>query len=402
MRTSAQIQLSALEKATGMPDWVPSPGEYGLVPMQNGFMDIKPVPPDERPAGIEAGWTWGAQFGGSFEHFVGAAMAEDFSEHGALVFGSGGGNSFWGTQVQCADLTDLLYKRVLDPSPWALSDSYNTRYRNSDPDWRDYPDHHPVCGHNYTAIQSQPASWGNVGAKGALVRVANTGAVQMNAHRCDLASPAWQRFADKTFLHQGLAYYPAATRDDHRQCFYFTQGSQSGTSKHYVLSKDGVLTEAPGGTSVASTVSCIGYAPPPYDVVLAVGNQETHPIGIRVKRADDWNAQAYMNMVGMRPTFASTNGEHPEWCPELNCFLFWEGKTETLHECHPPATGVDPVTGPWTFVQRKIAKSVERPPTFVDNAPGGAWNKARWSRRLRALIYKPNAAELHIIKPVGV
>lgn len=403
MRTQADIGVTITVRPASAVAWLPPPGHYGRVPMANRLRDIQPKPPVERPAGYGATWTWGASFRGSIEHYAGAAFNPDFSPLGAWMIGAGGGNSWWGNNITVGDLSTLRYSIVQPPSPWALSDTYEMRGRNLDPEWRDYPDHSPITSHNYTGPQHLPASWGVTGPKGAYVLACHTwNGGKFKAHKCDMATPKWERASDRVFTDLTIgASYPAATRDDARQCFYIVGARQDSNQRHWKLSKDGILTEHPGGIGVTATVSCMGYAPQPHDVIVAVGShieKLRDRVTLRIIRPDGWTSNP-MKFTGPRPIYAESNGAHPEWYPPGNCFVFWDGAAETLYRLHPPPSG-DPLAGTWEFTTEKLARSTTHPPTPIATTYAkNSWNKLRYVPALKALIYQPTVDEMHIIRP---
>jgi hypothetical protein len=366
--------------------------------MRNTLASQKPSIPSDVPPGYESNWTFGRVFAGSIEHFVGGTFSPDYSPLGAFVVGAGGGNSWWGNNVSIGDLSSLTFSVILPPSPYSLSDTYPNTFKRCDRNWLDYPDQSPATTHRYTAIQHMPASWGTSGKKGAFMYFGGQHLQRMWSHMCDLASPAWQRHSNSSLSHTGLALYPATTRDDARQCFYAAQAAQSGNNKHWKITKGGVITEHRGGIGVSATVSCMGYAQPPYDLVVSVGNS-TGGIAIRSAASDTWTNNS-LKSSGTRPTYGDPNGLHPEWDPDRNCFVFWDPLLLKIHKLHPPAG--DPMSGEWAWEDEQITASVAFPPmTPPKKASGGQWSKLRRIPALKAFVYPASLTELQIIRPKG-
>src|SRR5690606_37684256 len=106
----------------------------------------------------------------------------------------------------------------------------------------------------------------------------------------------------------------------------------------------------------------------------AVGSHEvTNRVTLRVIRPETWETRP-MAFVGSRPTYAHSNGAHPEWYPPEQCFVFWQAVDETLYKLHPPAG--DLLTGTWEFTAHQMQRSLTHPPTKIDDFMGkNMWNK---------------------------
>jgi hypothetical protein len=406
MRTTASISLSASE-SSGIPAWLPEQGQYGKVPMQNKLADLRPPTSSAiAPPGytIDPSWTWGAAFMGQVQHFSGAGFAKDFSPLGAWFVGCGGGNSWWGNNIAIGDLSALSYSLLIQPSPYALAADYNSRTIPADVDWRDYPDFSPLTSHNYTSVGYMPPEWGVTEAKGAFFKTSSTWNNNgVFAHRCDFASPLWQRHSTTVLKETfGLAPYPAATRDDARRCFYWFAANQGGTSARWQINADGsIVKHTNGGIGVQGLVTCAGYAPPPYDVVLSVGGaQSVGGARLRIRHPDAWSSGKALAYTGTPPSYTGDNGAHPEWDADRGCFAFWDPVAEIMHMLYPPPQTQDAVDGTWRFVQKAIGRSVLYPPVKATSIPGGQWNKLRRIPALRAFVYVQDE-HMHIIRPTG-
>jgi hypothetical protein len=243
-------------------------------------------------------------------------------------------------------------------------------------------------------MQHLPASWRVTGPKGAYVAFMGQHVKRVGAHKCDLAAPSWARFSTSSLPFTGMGLYPATTRDDLRQCFYVVQAYQRGTPVRYRIDKNGEVTELrDGGIGVSGLVSCMGYAPPPYDVVVSLGSD------MAVRHPDAWGTYR-PPMTGTRPSFADPNGLHPEWDPDRNCFVLWDPLELKVHKLHPPSG--DPLTREWAWEEEKIMPSVMHPPVARPRrAPGGQWSKLRRIPALKAFVYPASMTELQIIRPKG-
>lgn len=382
-----------------LPSWLPEAGQYARAPSLNTLRDVQPV----RPPGTKK---WGdSDIGGSVTHYAGATFAPDYSPLGAIVIGRQGGNMWWGNNVAAFDFSTLAFSILVQPSVHALAEDGGgtTAYDNSsqqalanNAEWFEYADGSPATRHIYTMLQNIPASWGVTGPKGGFVTFGGPKSSRVNAHWVDLADPYWRRFSDKSLPWSGLALYPATTRDDYRQCFYYVQSRSPGYSKHWTFTKDGVLTLQPGGGVAGAAAGSLGYAPPPYDVVVSTGN---YTVPFKVTRPDNWVAVP-MNTTGPVPSYGGTsNGLHPEWCPDRGCFVFWSPVEEKVYKLYPPSG--DPVTGVWSWVTEQIAPSLSFPPQFKGPAAGGQWSKLRRIPALKAFAYMSKPDEVQVIRPSG-
>ena len=409
-KTLKSVAVSVTAPPSGLPAWVPAPGEYSRVPNLNKLRDLQPV----RPPGTKK---WGdVTIDASIVHYSGATFAPEFSQWGAWVVGVCGGNSWYGNDVKAFDLSTQHFSLLTQPSVHALAEDadfegdgvINTAYDNSsnqamanDPEWFVYPDGSPATRHIYTRMQHLPASWGVSGPKGAYAYFTGPVAHRINALALDLADPAagWRKFSDRSVpFPSTFGLYPATCRDDMRKCFHYVQARQTGFSKHWTIWSDGRLTEHAGGNVAPGTVACIGHAPAPYDVVVSFGSA-TGTTPLKVTRSDAWNMKP-MNFVGAHPTYAGGNGAHPEWNPDRGCFTFWDPLAEVLHELYPPTMNADPLTAQWSFASYPLARSVTFTPKVVAKAAaGGQWSKLRYVPAFKCFIYVVTGDEVQLIRP---
>jgi len=383
--------------AAGMPDWLPAEGQYGRIPMANTLASQEPKVPLGTPSGIR----YGRGFGGILAEFNGAAFADNYSHLGAVVIYGGGSGGWWGNDVHVGDLSTLRWTRILDPSPECLGPDMRTIRGRSQNSLKQFlADLTPQTEHTYASAQYMPPSWNASGPRGAYVKVCATLSSRVFMEKVDLADPRWDpvtREADAG-VHQGLAMYPMGTRDDSRQCFYAAQGYQRSTDHYWMISKAGVVTRIPGTVGTQGLVCCMGYAPPPLDLIVGMSSRDS-PDTITLRRPGVTGGPWKPGATGQRITAGDPNGAHPEWDPDRHCFVFWDPLAETIFRLHPPEG--DPLTKPWSWANEPLEKSPTLPPTVVRKAPGGQWSKLRRIPVLKAFAYPASLTELQIIRPKG-
>jgi len=396
VRVASKIRtISVL--AAGMPDWLPAEGQYSRIPMVNTLASQEPKVPSGTPNGL----TYGRGFGAILAEFNGAAFADGYSQLGAVVIYGGGSGGWWGNDVHVGNLSSLTWKRILDPSPECLAPNMRTiRGRPQNSLKQFLSDRTPQTEHTYATPQYMPPSWGASGPLGAYVKVCATLSKRIFAEKVDLAKPFWDQITSESEagVHQGLAMYPMATRDDSRQCFYAAQGYQVSPDHYWMISKTGVVTRIPGGVGTHGLVCCMGYAPPPIDLIVGMSPSDS-PNTITLSRPGMAGGPRKPGTTGQRMAACDPNGAHPEWDPDRNCFVFWDPLAETIYKLHPPDG--DPLSKPWAWTSEVLQKSAAHTPKVVRKAPGGQWSKLRRIPALKAFVYPASITELQIIRPKG-
>lgn len=397
MRTSSALRRIAVV-APGMPDWLPPEGHYGRIPMTNTLASQEPPVPEGTPKGMR----YGRAFRGILFEYSGAAFADAYSALGAIVIHGGGHAGWWGNDVHVGDLTSLTWQRILDPSPQTLAPNYKAAIGRPKNSLNQYlADRTPSIVHNYACPQYMPPSWGASGSLGAYIKLtADAHSYRVFAEKVDLADPFWDPITpeDKAGTHEGLAFYPMATRDDKRQCFYVAQGRQHGTDHYWRIDKDGSVTKLRGNMGTYATVACMGYCPP-LDLIVAMSRNDARD-AMSLRKAGDEGPVYKPGTTGQRITINGSNGAHPEWDPDRGCFVFWDPIHLKIYKLHPPQG--DPLKEPWAWTNEDIAPWADfAPRTEPKKPPGGMWSKLRRIPALKAFVYPASMTELQIIRPRG-
>lgn len=383
-------------------DWIPEPGSYGYVPMLNAITDVDPTDETHYYAAssnqaLSIAW-------------CGACFAADYSPYGALVIHNGGDDDWNGNDVYVADLTSLLWSRILGPSPYTANTNAYTNI--SDALWSEYPDGSWLIPHTYDGIQAIPASWGQTGSKGGLLlfklpgHLGTTVGLGTNIvpHFVDLENPSYERWKpDPEYYSFGLTPYSATARDDARECIWVIPGISAGVLHRFNKDKS---IQTYSGYNLGAGPGAMGYAPPPYDLLLAlVGNASTSSgFAVKVNPAlsGSWGTTP---TVGTGPTWYFNNTCNPIWDAAKAAFCFWEPDTEKIFLLSPPSDG-QYQTSPWVWSSEVLLKSPTYTPTPYSyaaanppnpRATGGQWSKWQYVPALAAYIYW-HGGQIHIMK----
>jgi hypothetical protein len=246
-----------------------------------------------------------------------------------------------------------------------------------------------------------PPSWGASGPLGAYIKLtADAHSRRIFAEKVDLANPSWDPITPEAEAgtHEGLAFYPMATRDDARKCFYVAQGRQSGVDHYWRIDKNGKVSKIRGSMGTFAAVACMGYCPP-LDLIVAMSPRES-PDTMTLRKPGEDGPPHKPGTKGKRIVANDRNGSHPEWDADRHCFVFWDPLQLVVYKLHPPSG--DPLTQAWSWESERIEPWGDFPPvTAPEKAPGGIWSKLRRVPALKAFVYPASMTELQIIRPKG-
>jgi hypothetical protein len=350
-----------------LPAWVPAPGSFADISL-NSMADVDPCP----GGGCAYSEVTGQE--SVFSVWSGGAFAPDFSSYGALLCHGGGHAGYSGNEVYAFDLSTRLWERLGTPSPYAESDA---------DDNGEYPDGKPFPPHTYQS-QAFLSSANGGGAKGSFLRFGFAGAsVKQWAHRFDLATSTWSRFADLSSIPTNQSYFGACF-DPSRNVYWILGGGDSsgGIGK---LSAGGTLAIVGKGDNVDGQ-HVLGYCPP-HDMLVNFGTASGKPhIAGWLCTASATTYFAPLKVTGDGPGTGYNGGL--EWSTLLGCFVTYPGNgSKTVYKLTPPAK--NPLVDSWVWSSETLTGANGAAPITANYPSGynGHWSRFREAPLLKSFVY---------------
>lgn len=382
------------------PAWVPPPGYFADVPMQNFPQDVAPA--------IYAGSS--GNMNNPFVIWGGSAVLRDYSALGAQVYYSGGHEAAPGlNNVQMTLICDFSSLRWSVANVPLLANPANTFVNGYAPDGT------PYTPHTYLGLQELPAAWGGA-ARGTLASFFFAGSGWDNRiNLMDVSQPlmGYQVMAtrqpqnlDPTKIrfsqNTGSSNYPIVVMDEKRKGWWAsTNGSVDYT---LFVSSGGEITQYPALGGNLQNGSLVLW--PEKDLLIVIdGGYEFGPYA-----SQSYRKLYIRNLTTGKVTTTTTLGTVPsltdgydgggqtfhrpdvmglQWVEELGCIVGMDQAVTppAIVKLVPPP---DPENGQWTWVSITSLQhwpSDTNGQTSLQVVQNGLWSKFRWVPSLKAFVY---------------
>jgi len=402
--TASPRRAFAVAKPVSLPSWVPSEGVVTSITPSDGLYmsDYNPCPSNTCPYTPANDPIEGTSAGSGQNAVIRAwnsgAYADDFSEHGAMIFRGAGDGDYWGNECYAFDLTSSTWSRLSDPSSTIAADGH-TQMEITDTTWVEYSDGRPAVGHTYDAYEYLNAGESGL-SKGQLVQVQttygrkgtyNTG----GAHYVDLSDGTDGRYSTNTTTLPGSSPLPFCFKDTlrrriwrgHSNATYLRWMQYDGSTALGALkgwSSTLNITAAPWTNSANNNGAVAEYFPDE-DIAIIVAPSSAGVLGLWAIKLDSLPWPTLTLTVDDSVSHAAWGGGGfgLAYVPETREFWIANSSVsdqQTLYRLTPPDSSV--LTGTWT-----VTPVVMTGTTVSGYAVGGIYKKFRYAHKTKCLVW---------------
>lgn len=378
-----------------VPAWIPAPGETATINL-NTLDSVNPCPANN------CWYSQSSKNAAPWRNWTGAALAEGFSTHGAMLYWGGGHGGGEDVGLYCFDMTSGLWSRIGPANP--VSDYTETLL---DEDWIDYQvgdDYLVPALHTYNyPVYVRPGLPG-VGNKGGwLLPLLISSTVHNAPHLIDLESGAMTRYTTNWTDTESGSVYAGVIHDTTRDHIWWG-GLGDTTLMHIDLTQSTRTVEThdldPGQSFafggyyarhvyVPEADMAVGFWCP-YDELILSGEvfdmSSGAPDHVRSMNSATFGGFEMDGAVGL-PGAGTTQGSGfgIDWCPDKQAFYAYEGFGATRVVKFTPSS-LDFETCTWTVTTESFSGAVIEDSGGISGGPGsGSQPFSRW-RYVQSLL----------------
>lgn len=361
---------------SGLPAWVPSPGQFADV---GASTLLSAVPP---------GWP-NSDIGGPFSNWAGGFWNPDFGSMGGyVVFGSGhlsaGQPLFAGVWVWDAGTATWVGRNV-PPTPMIEGSTLPAGFEN------DYPIH------TYDGLILQPTAAGG-GADGSMIRHFTPGAGGANrrvVYRHDLSLPSSASTTViatvPTAMTSGAETYPMAAADYGRGGYWLM--NNNGSEKlMFVSFADWSVTNYVMDFAAYGDISMVYI--PERDCLVALGRVGDGGVnmGVFVSPIVAGVPQYWSPVAAQSGTPPADRRCGGEWVPSLGCIVSYEAAgSYTVHKLTPPA---NLTAGTWAWTSETLTGVGGAIPCRTTSGNNGAWSRMVYAENLGCMLWADSVSKV--------